>query len=95
EMEHHEQLGKTIFKLGGYPVLGGANYPWSGSFVNYAGDLRKILEINIRGEELAIYNYEKTILRLTNHQVIKLLERIILDEELHIKIFSDLLAELD
>ncbi|MEE0841501.1 MAG: manganese catalase family protein [Christensenellales bacterium] len=93
EMHHHELLGEAIFKLGGYPVMGGRTY-WSGSFVNYTLDPKKFLRQNITAEETAILNYERTVLALHTESVKTLLERIILDEELHIKIFKELLAGL-
>lgn len=94
EMHHHELLGTTIYKLGGYPVMGGRTY-WNGSFVNYTLDPKKYLQQNIVAEEDAILNYERTILNLKTESIKMLLERIILDEEIHIKIFKDLLRSLD
>lgn len=93
EMHHHELLGKTIVKLGGYPVMGGRTY-WSGSFPNYTLDPKKFLRENIAAEETSILNYERTVLALRTECVKTLLERIVLDEELHIKIFKDLIASL-
>lgn len=90
EMHHHELLGETIYALGGYPVMGARAY-WNGSLVNYTLDPRKYLRQNIVAEETAILNYERTILNLTTDSVKMLLERIILDEEVHIKIFKELL----
>ena len=57
-------------------------------------DPKKYLQQNIVGEETAILNYERTVLNLKTESVKLLLERIILDEELHIKIFKELLAGL-
>ena len=45
-------------------------------------------------EEAAIMNYERTILNLNEESVKMLLERIILDEEIHINIFKELLKIL-
>ena len=90
EMRHHELLGKAIYQLGGYPIMGARTY-WNGSFANYTLDPRKYLRQNIVAEETAILNYERTILNLTTDSVKMLLERIILDEEVHIKIFKELL----
>ena len=69
----------------------GARTYWNGSLVNYTLDPRKYLRQNIVAEETAILNYERTILNLTTDSVKMLLERIILDEEVHIKIFKELL----
>lgn len=93
EMKHFSLLGECIYRLGGYPIVGGRTY-WNGSFVNYTLDKRKFLEQNIMAEETAILNYERTILNLSQESVKLLLERIILDEEVHIKIFKELLNGL-
>ncbi len=93
EMKHHELLGKTIYKLGGYPIMGARNY-WNGSFASYTLEPKKFLEQNIIAEESAIINYERTILNLKTESVKMLLERIILDEEIHVKVFRDLIAQL-
>ena len=93
EMHHHKLLGDTIFKLGGYPIMGARTY-WNGSYVNYTLDPKKFLQQNIVAEETAIVNYERTILNLNDECVKMLLERIILDEEIHIKIFRELLKDL-
>ena len=90
EMHHMELLGKAIVALGGYPVIGGRTY-WSGSHVNYTLDTKKFLRQNILAEETAILGYERTILNLSQDPLKQLVERIIIDEEIHIKIFKDLL----
>lgn len=95
EMFHHELLGTTIARLGNYPVIGGRNTFWNGSFVNYVTDVRKILKVDIAAEKQAIVNYERTIAVLTNDSIKRLIERIILDEELHIKILNEMLLKLD
>ncbi|MEG2453999.1 MAG: manganese catalase family protein [Clostridia bacterium] len=91
EMHHHELLGTTISELGGFPVIGGKNSFWNGSYVNYINDIKKLLEANIQGEEIAIVNYEKTILVLQNESIKQLIERIILDEEQHIVVLKAML----
>ncbi len=91
EMHHHELLGKAIYALGGYPVMGARTW-WNGSYANYTLDPKKYLLENIRSEKNAIVNYERTILNLTDESVKTLLGRIIIDEEIHIKVFKDLLS---
>ena len=53
-----------------------------------------MLEVDIRGEELAIVNYEKTILVLQNDSIKQLIERIIADEEQHIVVLNAMLDYL-
>ena len=93
EMTHMEMLGEAITALGGYPIIGGRTY-WNGSYVNYTLDPKRFLKQNIIAEENAILNYEKTILNLSQDSLKQMLERIILDEEVHIKIFKELLASI-
>ena len=93
EMHHFDMLGKAITKLGGYPVVGGRTY-WNGSFVNYTLDPKRFLKQNIIAEETAILNYERTILNLSQDCLKMMIERIILDEEIHIKLFKDCLSAL-
>jgi len=93
EMHHHELLGTTITKLGGYPIMGARTY-WNGSFANYTLNPKKFLMQNIAAEENAIRNYEQTILNLSSPQVKTLIERIILDEQVHIEDFKELLQTL-
>lgn len=93
EMKHMELLGEAITALGGYPVIGGRTY-WNGSYVNYTLEPKRFLKQNIIAEENAILNYEKTILNLSQDSLKQMLERIILDEEIHIKIFKELLSSI-
>ncbi len=94
EMHHHELLGQAIYLLGGYPIMGARNY-WNGSMANYTIQPKKYLQENIIAEKVAIQNYERTILNLDNECLKTLLARIIVDEEMHVKIFEDLLKSLD
>ncbi len=94
EMKHHEILGKLIYALGGYPIIGARQY-WNGAMANYTLNPKKFLKENIEAEKAAIRNYEQTILNTDNENVKTILSRIILDEELHIKIFETLLNEME
>lgn len=95
EMHHHDLLGTSIAQLGGFPVIGGRNTFWNGSFVNYVTDIKKMLEADIQGEELAIANYKKTILTLQSEELKAMIERIILDEKQHIVVLKAMLMSLD
>lgn len=95
EMHHHMMLGETICKLGSRPVIGGNRQYWNGSFVDYTTDLKKMLLMDIRGEEIAIADYRRAIKCVNNLSIVELIERIILDEEHHIELFKSALDSLD
>lgn len=93
EMSHHEMLAEAIVQSGGDPIIAGRHCFWSGSTVNYSGKVCEILKADLEGELGAIRNYKRTIAALENKSVIELIERIILDEELHVRIFEKLIEE--
>jgi len=89
EMEHLEILGKLIIALGGNPRFeinkGGRELEWSPKFIEYGSNLASMLRENIDGEKAAIRQYKSTISLIKNDNITKILERIIVDEEIHIK----------
>ncbi len=93
EMQHHRLLGSAIYSLGGYPMIGSRSY-WSGNYINYTPNPKKFLLLNIQAEKAAISNYERTILNANVESVKMLIERIILDEEMHVKIFEELYSSI-
>lgn len=97
EMHHLEILGLLIKELGLTPFYVGVKNNttkwWSGEYVTYENSWKKILLNNIGLEELAIQNYEKVIARTNDEHVRHILKRIILDERMHIEIFSKLYGE--
>ena len=89
EMDHLERLGDVINGLGGNPVFtDGCCNIWNSSFVPYGCCTEDRLRIAIQSEYEAINQYKNHICRICNDDIRKLLERIILDEELHIEIFK-------
>lgn len=52
--------------------------------VNYCKDVINMINIDIKSEQIAIENYKKTIRCVQNYSIRELIERIIMDEELHI-----------
>ena len=88
EMKHMELLGECIVALGGTPVTGGNRQFWNGSVVNYTKDIVSILDINIRGEEKAIALYKQAARCVDNYSVKELLERIEMDEIIHLDAFK-------
>lgn len=93
EMHHLEMLAKTINLLGLKPEYKSNDIPWTSNYVNYNTNLKDILKINIEAETLAIKNYQNLIKVINDKYIRKMLERIIVDEEIHLKIFNDLYNE--
>ena len=89
EMKHLELLGNAIISFGGIPkYTNGQGQPWSARFVNYETDIKSFLNQNIKGEEMAIRNYEFVMNKVANQSLKTLLQEIVDDEKQHIVIFK-------
>jgi len=94
EMHHLKLLGETIKLLGVDPKYRTltdniASY-WKASYVYYGNDICDRLAADIAAERSAISQY-RCHQKLINDKYIKeLLERLILDEELHLKLFKQM-----
>lgn len=97
EMHHLELLGLLIKELGITPIFASIshnNLNWfNGSFINYEQDYQKMLLNNIQEEEQTIKNYEQILTKTTDPNIIHIIKRIIIDERIHIKIFTKLKEE--
>jgi bacterioferritin len=97
EMRHLEYLGELIHNFGGNPriaIQSGCNTAfWNAQYISYDTDPRSYLRENIANERAAIASYNTRINQINDIYVRKLLERIILDEENHIRLFHALLEE--
>lgn len=96
EMHHFDLLGQSILTLGGQPTM--VQYPnskvwYNTSAVSQATKPQKMLMDDIVGEMGAIECYQKMLQVLKNEQVSALIERIILDEQLHLQILKKLLEK--
>lgn len=89
EMSHHAKLGVSIATLEGDPIIAGNRAYWSGSYVPYSQNIDEMFRLALVNEELAIYYYQQAIKCCSNESLIALIERIILDEELHLKLFTE------
>lgn len=98
EMQHLDILGKMLYGLGADPVF--TRMPpyrcdfYSSSFVNYSRTSKKMLLDDLAGEMTAIKEYRKMLRVLNNEEVAATIERIVLDEELHVKVLKDRLYEI-
>ncbi|MBQ3116688.1 MAG: manganese catalase family protein [Clostridia bacterium] len=97
EMQHFEMLGSALLKLGIDPTFTKQPCIRSGayntSYISYSKSPVKMLIDDITGEMVAISEYEKTCERLQNEEVGALIKRIILDEQLHVKVLKERLEE--
>ncbi|MBQ6819917.1 MAG: manganese catalase family protein [Clostridium sp.] len=92
EMNHLNIIGELIISLGGNPSTNtkrkNKTYYWTSKVIKKYTNLKEILEYNIKSEEEIIKEYRKLAIKINNENIITIINRIILDEELHIKIFK-------
>lgn len=90
EMKHLNLIGDLIKRLGNTPYyISSKGKNWSSGNVNYkTGTLKETMLYNIKTEEVAIDGYNKAIRYTRNQEIRKLLNRIIMDEKNHIRIFK-------
>lgn len=98
EMKHLELLGETIKLEGIKPMYINNVCPpgkfWNPMYVNYTICIEEMLMEDIKDEEMAIRNYKYHMTLINDKYIRKLIERIILDEELHVKLFKKELEKL-
>lgn len=92
EMHHLDMLGTLIAMLGGNPKYRSVSSQnirsvWTGSMPNYCRTVRDAMKRNIQAEEEAIATYERHAGMIRDPAVVAVINRIILDEKVHIKIF--------
>lgn len=92
EMKHLDVLSKLIIELGGKPVYFTNEFGcWNSSFVEYGYTLENQLRKDLNDELTAINNYRKHQEIIEDINIKQILEKIISDEEVHVKILTDLL----
>lgn len=94
ELEHLNILGEVLVALGEDPSFyiqkKDKNYNWNIKFINKDTSLKNILINNIKNEENLIKEYRNICKIIEDENIITILNRIILDEELHIKILKEI-----
>ncbi len=93
EMHHLMYLGEAIKTLGGVPKYINTQKRdyWDAGAVNYTQDMCKALLVSLKAETQAYRDYIETAKKVCNPTLAALLERIAMDEKLHIEIFTDLI----
>jgi len=97
EMRHLERFGLCAKALGTdprywYPRGAGFAY-WSPCPLNYSQKPAELLTASIREEKAAIEKYNGQINAIADKGLQMLLARIVLDEELHLRILEDLFGK--
>lgn len=80
-----------IVRKASSPFFPGARYHprwWNGSFVEYGRSLRSRLRLDLKSELAAIEAYQNHIKMIDDDFVNAVLERIILDEQVHVDLFK-------
>lgn len=94
EMKHLDLIGTIITQLGGDPRYWSINADvptyWTPKYIKFTRNPREILLEDIRTEQLVITIYENQIRIIQDKHISDILKRIILDEQLHIKILTEL-----
>ena len=94
EMHHLQMLGELIVKLGkdpGYWICKHKKISlWTPEFLSYNTNLKKALIVDITDEKEAIAQYKRTKKQIDDPYIIDIIDRIILDEEYHIKLLTEL-----
>ncbi len=95
EMRHLNILGELMLKLGGNPRFyyreDGALLPWQGNLIDDENQIVRMLKSDLWLERQTIASYRWQSNQVSQPQIGKILQRLILDEEIHIKILENLL----
>ena len=94
EMKHIDILGSAMLKLGVSPKFvqcPNTKEYYNTSLVSQATTPQKMLMDDIQGEMNAIADYQKMLFVLKNEQVEAIIQRIILDEQLHLETLKKML----
>ena len=95
EMHHLDILGELINLLGIKPVfmkydeIKKGFIPWKASYLNYDIDIKNIIDLDIKSEKESIKHYKDALKLIKDKKIVEIINRLILDEELHLKIFEE------
>lgn len=99
EMRHLTILGRLIALLGGIPRFavqcGGKGIFWNTQNICYESKPKLFLRQNIAMEQASIDSYRLRLRQINDPHICVIIQRIILDEERHLALFSALLEALD
>lgn len=88
---HHKILGEILQKLGGEPsYFSGNNIPLSGLNFEYYKGLKNILDYALEIKEKIILNYKIAINKISEKNIKKMLENILISEQKHKQLIQKL-----
>lgn len=94
EMNHLEIFQKLAKQLGADPRLwdqkGNRRRYWTPGYIQYPVQLQDMLRYDIEREQTAMNQYAKQMRVITDRNIVAILQRIILDEQLHVEILTEL-----
>ncbi|MCI8553836.1 MAG: rubrerythrin family protein [Clostridiales bacterium] len=98
EMHHLNMLGQLILLLGGDPRLicprGRRLVPWNGAMPFYGRQIKPMLQSSLQEETGAVDGYLRQSHLIRDEKVSCVLQRIALDEQLHVRILQGYLDTL-
>lgn len=98
EMHHLEIFAQLARMLGADPrlwtVTNNRSCYWTPSCNNYPTQIKYLLENSLRGEQDAILKYRRQTCAIQDSYIVAILNRIILDEQIHVEILRKMLAEI-
>lgn len=97
EMHHLEIFSELALQLGENPRLWFTNKNrkiyWSPAFNQYPVEISHLMHHALDGELAAINKYENQLCRINDENLAANLERIIMDEKLHVHIFKQIISD--
>ncbi|WP_077534432.1 ferritin-like domain-containing protein [Massiliimalia massiliensis] len=98
EMHHLNLMGQMMKGLGGSPRavsnFAGRSTPWNGTMPSYTKDIKRMLQVDLKGEQDTYHRYLLQSHRISDPNISAVIHRIAEDEEVHIAIFEKFIAEL-
>ena len=98
EMHHLNIFASFAFQMGMDPRLWSVKNRhmsyWTPSYNRYPRKIRMVIENSIRGELAAIDKYTRQAKSIKDANIVENLNRIILDEQHHIKLFQTMLEQI-
>ncbi|HMM05583.1 MAG TPA: ferritin family protein [Clostridiales bacterium] len=97
EMHHLDMFADLAWLLGAEPRLWSGQTRkrwWSPSFIDYPCELPALIAESIKAETAAIHKYSRQANTIRDPNIVAILNRIILDEERHLQIFSEMYQQI-